>query len=40
MKIQTSHCPNADDLEFPAINPANAGIRDPFRLNTSPPAGW
>ncbi len=24
----------AADLEFPAINPANAAVRDEFRLNT------
>jgi hypothetical protein len=28
---------NAADLEFPATNPANAGVRDEFRLNTFPP---
>jgi hypothetical protein len=28
---------NAADLEFPAINPANAAERDEFRLNTFPP---
>jgi len=28
---------NAADLEFPAINPANAAVRDEFRLNTFPP---
>jgi hypothetical protein len=28
---------NAADLEFPAINPANAATRDEFRLNTFPP---
>jgi len=32
--------PDADDLEFPVINPANGGIRDAFRLDTLPPAGW
>jgi len=37
MNIQTIHCPNAADLEFPAINPANAAERDEFRLNTFPP---
>jgi hypothetical protein len=29
---------NAADLQWPATNPANAGIRDQFRLNTFPPA--
>jgi hypothetical protein len=29
---------NAADLQWPASNPANAGIRDQFRLNTFPPA--
>ncbi len=28
---------NAADLQFPAINPANAATRDEFRLNTFPP---
>ena len=28
---------NAADLQFPAINPANAAARDEFRLNTFPP---
>src|ERR1019366_5512154 len=28
---------NAADLEFPATDPANAAIRDEFRLNTFPP---
>jgi hypothetical protein len=30
---------NAADLQWPVSNPANAGIRDQFRLNTFPPAG-
>jgi len=30
---------NAADLQWPATNPANAGVRDQFRLNTFPPAG-
>jgi hypothetical protein len=30
---------NAADLQWPASNPANAGIRDQFRLNVFPPAG-
>ncbi|MGA2853754.1 MAG: hypothetical protein ABSE90_06470 [Verrucomicrobiota bacterium] len=30
---------NAADLRWPVSNPANAGIRDQFRLNTFPPAG-
>jgi hypothetical protein len=30
---------NAADLQWPATDPANAGIRDQFRLNTFPPAG-
>jgi hypothetical protein len=29
---------NAADLQWPVSNPANAGIRDQFRLNTFPPA--
>jgi hypothetical protein len=29
---------NAADLQWPAGDPANAGIRDQFRLNTFPPA--
>lgn len=29
---------NAAALEWPATNPANAGVRDEFRLNTFPPA--
>jgi hypothetical protein len=29
---------NATDLQWPATGPANAGIRDQFRLNTFPPA--
>ncbi len=29
---------NAANLQWPATNPANAGIRDQFRLNTFPPA--
>ncbi len=29
---------NAADLQWPAIDPANAGVRDEFRLNTFPPA--
>ena len=29
---------NAADLEWPADDPANAGIRDEFRLNPFPPA--
>jgi hypothetical protein len=29
---------NAADLQWPAINPANAGVRDEFRLNTFPPS--
>jgi hypothetical protein len=29
---------NAADLQWPATNPANAGLRDQFRLNTFPPA--
>jgi hypothetical protein len=28
---------NAADLQWPATNPANAGVRDEFRLNTFPP---
>jgi len=28
---------NAADLEWPASDPANAGVRDEFRLNTFPP---
>jgi len=30
---------NAADLQWPANDPANAGVRDEFRLNTFPPAG-
>jgi hypothetical protein len=30
---------NAADLQWPVSNPANAGIRDQFRLNQFPPAG-
>jgi hypothetical protein len=30
---------NAADLEHPALDPANAGVRDEFLLNTFPPAG-
>jgi hypothetical protein len=30
---------NAADLQWPATDPANAGIRDQFRLNQFPPAG-
>lgn len=29
---------NAADLQWPATDPANAGVRDEFRLNTFPPA--
>ena len=29
---------NAANLQFPAIDPANVGVRDEFRLNTFPPA--
>jgi hypothetical protein len=29
---------NAADLQWPAADPANAGVRDEFRLNTFPPA--
>src|ERR1017187_1234825 len=29
---------NAADLQWPAGDPANAGVRDEFRLNTFPPA--
>ncbi|MGA2865047.1 MAG: hypothetical protein ABSF95_11245 [Verrucomicrobiota bacterium] len=29
---------NAADLQWPATDPANAGVRDQFRLNTFPPA--
>jgi hypothetical protein len=28
---------NAADLQYPASNPANAGVRDEFRLNVFPP---
>jgi hypothetical protein len=28
MNIQTLHCPNAADLEFPATDPANAPARN------------
>ena len=37
MKIKALRCQNAADLEFPATDPANAPIRDEFRLNTFPP---
>jgi hypothetical protein len=30
---------NAADLNYPAENPANAGVRDEFRLDTYPPRG-
>ena len=30
---------NAADLQWPAENPANAGVRDEFRLDTFPPRG-
>jgi hypothetical protein len=30
---------NAADLEWPASDPANAGVRDEFRLNSFPPSG-
>lgn len=30
---------NAANLQWPESDPANAGIRDQFRLNTFPPAG-
>ena len=30
---------NAADLQWPDTDPANAGLRDQFRLNTFPPAG-
>jgi hypothetical protein len=30
---------NAADLEWPASDPANAGVRDEFRLNTFQPSG-
>ncbi len=30
---------NAADLQWPATDPANAGVRDEFRLNTFPPSG-
>ena len=30
---------NAADLQWPAEQPANAGVRDEFRLNTFPPRG-
>ncbi len=29
---------NAADLQWPVTDPAEAGIRDQFRLNTFPPA--
>ncbi len=37
MKIQMLRRQNAADLQFPAINPANAAARDEFRRNTFPP---
>jgi hypothetical protein len=37
MKIQTIHCPNAADLEFPATDPANAPARAEFKLGIFPP---
>ena len=30
---------NAANLQWPATDPANAGVRDEFRLNTFPPTG-
>jgi hypothetical protein len=37
----TTTAKNADpaDLQWPATDPGNAGLRDQFRLNTFPPAG-
>jgi hypothetical protein len=37
MKIQTTHCQNAADLEFPATDPANAPERAEFKLGIFPP---
>jgi hypothetical protein len=36
MKIQTIHCPNAADLEFPATDPANAPARAEYKLGIFP----
>ena len=37
MKIQTNHCLNAADWEFPATDPANAPARAEFKLGIFPP---
>ena len=37
MKIQTINYPNAADSEFPATDPANAGVRGEFLLGIFPP---
>jgi hypothetical protein len=37
MKIQSNHCLNAADWEFPATDPANAPARAEFKLGIFPP---
>jgi hypothetical protein len=37
MKIQTIYCSNAADLEWPATDPVNSGVRGEFLLGIFPP---
>jgi len=37
VKIKSDHRRSAANMEFPAINPANAPQHDEFKLNTFPP---
>jgi hypothetical protein len=37
MKIQTTPRKSAADLEWPATDPANSGVRDEFLLGIFPP---